>query len=399
MKLCHFFVRHLKNSSRFAIDTLAMASSSDIQILTRKIREEALRLGFLRIGFARAGRPPYEEQFKSWLENRFHGGMHYLKRQASRRMNPGLVLAGVRSVIVLALNYSFDCAVVESPLNGRISRYAWGSDYHPVIKNRLDRLLAFIRCQVPDVHGLSSVDSGPVMEKAWGSQTSIGWMGKNTILITRDHGSRFFIGVILLDIELEYDPKAKDFCGTCNRCIRACPSRALSAPYVLDARRCISYLTVEFRGVIPREIRPFIGSRIYGCDDCQDACPWNRKPLPANAIELMPQAGNYAPQLLSLAAISREEFDRRFVDSPIRRITRDVFIRNIMIALGNSSQIESVPVLEKALRDFSPLVRAHAVWALGQMPGSETSSALESARKRESDASVLEEMDAVLGRR
>jgi epoxyqueuosine reductase len=375
-----------------------MASSSDIQILTHKIREEALRLGFLKIGFARAGRPPYEAHFNSWLENRFHGEMHYLKRQASKRMDPGLVLDGVRSVIVLALNYSFDCTAVESPLNGKISRYAWGNDYHPIIKNRSDRLLAFIRNQVPDVHGLSSVDSGPIMEKAWGSQTSIGWIGKNTILIARDHGSRFFIGVILLDIELEYDPKAKDFCGTCDRCIRSCPSLALSAPYVLDARRCISYLTIEFRGVIPRELRPFIGNRIYGCDDCQEACPWNRKPNLATVKELEPRAENYAPQLLSLAAITREEFDCRFADSPIRRITRDVFIRNIMIALGNSSQIESIPVLKKALQDFSPLVRAHAVWALGQMPISETFSALESACKRESDASVLAEMDAVLGR-
>jgi epoxyqueuosine reductase len=375
-----------------------MASSSDIQKLTRKIREEALKLGFLRIGFARADRPPYEAQSKSWLENGFHGEMHYLKRQASKRMDPGLVLAGVRSVIVLALNYSFAGTVEGSPLDGRISRYAWGGDYHPILRNRLDRLLAFIRSQAPEVHGFSSVDSGPIMEKAWGSETSIGWMGKHSILVIRDHGSRFFIGVILLDIELEYDRKAKDFCGTCDRCIRVCPSRALSAPYVLDARRCISYLTVEFRGVISRELRPFIGNRIYGCDDCQDVCPWNRKPVPATAIELKPRAENYAPQLLSLATISREEFDRRFADSPIRRITRDVFLRNIMIVLGNTYQMGSVPVLAKALQDSSPLVRAHAAWALGRMPGFETLSVLESARRGESDASVLAEMDAILGR-
>lgn len=376
-----------------------METSADIQTLTREIREEALRLGFFRIGFAPVGRFPHETHFKSWLENGFHGGMHYLERQASKRMDPGLVLAGARSVIVLALNYSFDCTLEESSVNGRISRYAWGGDYHPIVKSRLNRLLEFIYSQVPDAHGLSSVDSGPVMEKSWGAQASIGWMGKQTILITRDHGSRFFIGVILLDIELIYDQKGKDFCGTCDRCIRACPSRAITAPYVLDARRCISYLTVEFRGVIPRELRPLIGNRIYGCDDCQDVCPWNRKPVLGTVKELKPRVENCAPQLLCLAAISREEFDRRFADSPIHRITRDVFVRNIMIALGNSSQSECVPVLKKALQDSSPLVRAHSAWALGQMPVFDAFSILELARMKESNASVLAEMDAALGKR
>jgi epoxyqueuosine reductase len=203
----------------------------------------------------------------------------------------------------------------------------------------------------------------------------------------------------LLDIELEYDQKAKDFCGTCDRCIRACPGRAITAPYVLDARRCISYLTMEFRGVIPRELRPLIGNRIYGCDDCQDACPWNRKPVLATVKELEPRSENRAPQLFRLAAISPEEFDRRFADSPIQRITRDVFVRNIMIALGNSSQIESLPALKRALLDSSPLVRAHAAWALGQMPIIDGFSILELARMRESNASVLAEMEAVLRKR
>jgi epoxyqueuosine reductase len=376
-----------------------MAFSADIQMLTQKIREEALRLGFFRIGFAPARRPLHETHFKSWLENGFQGEMHYLERQASKRMDPGLILAGARSVIVLALNYSFDLTSGESFPIGKISRYAWGGDHHPIVKSRVDRLMEFIRSQVPDVHGFSSVDSGPVMEKFWGTQTSIGWMGKHSILIARNHGSRFFIGAILLDIELAYDQREKDFCGTCDRCIRACPSRAITAPYILDARRCISYLTVEFRGVIPRELRPLIGGRIYGCDDCQDVCPWNRKPLLSTVKELEPRAENYAPQLFCLAAISREEFGRRFANSPIRRITRDVFVRNIMIALGNSSQIESVPVLKRALQDSSPLVRAHAAWALGQMPISDAFSMLELARMREPDASVLTEMDEVLGRR
>jgi epoxyqueuosine reductase len=373
--------------------------SNQLQTLTQKIREEALSLGFFRVGFAPAGQPPHETHFKSWLESGFHGEMHYLERQSSKRMDPGLILAGARSVIVLALNYSFDLTFGESFPIGKISRYAWGCDYHPIVKSRLDRLLEFIRSQVPDVHGRSYVDSGPVMEKVWGAQASIGWMGKHTILITRDHGSRFFIGVILLDIELAYDQKAKDYCGTCDRCIQACPSRAITAPYLLDARRCISYLTVEFRGVIPHELRPLIGARIYGCDDCQDACPWNRKPVLATVKELEPRAEYYAPQLLYLADISQEEFDRRFANSPIRRITRDVFVRNIMVALGNSSQIESVPVLKRALQDSSPLVRAHAAWALGQISISDAFSSLELARKNEADSSVLVEMDAVLGSR
>jgi epoxyqueuosine reductase len=369
----------------------------DIQILTSKIREEALRLGFVNAGFARAGQPPYKKQFESWLSSGFHGDMHYLARQAPKRMDPDLVLANVQSVLVLALSYSSEHVSSVTPLYGRISRYAWGSDYHSIVKSRLSRLLEFIRSQVPDVHGLSYVDSGPVMEKVWGSRTSMGWIGKNTALIMREHGSRFFIGVILLDIELEYDRESKAFCGTCDRCIQACPSQAIIAPYILDARRCISYLTVEHRGVIPHRLRSLIGNRIYGCDDCQDVCPWNRRAIPSRVREFELKDESDRVKLLSLATISREEFDRRFAESPIRRITRDVFVRNVMIALGNSSRIESVPVLEKALQDVSPLVRSHAVWALGQMPFPQVRSILESARKRELDASVLAEIDAILG--
>jgi epoxyqueuosine reductase len=364
--------------------------------LTCKIREEALRLGFFKIGFARAGQLLYKEHFESWLRSGFHGEMRFLERQAPKRMDPGLALNGVRSVIVLALNYSFARNFKEAPLRGRISRYAWGNDYHPVVRNRLNQLLEFIRRQDPEIDGLICVDSGPVMEKVWGAQTSIGWMGKNTALIIKNHGSRFFIGTLLLTTELEPDTQAEDFCGTCDRCIGACPTGAIIAPYTLDARRCVSYLTVEYRGVIARELRPLIGNRIYGCDDCQDACPWNRKPVPSRISDLEPKDENGMPPLPVLATISHEEFDRRFAHSPIRRITRDVLVRNVVIALGNACENESVPVLEKALADSSPLVRVHAAWSLGQMLIEGGRSILEAARTRESDTDVLAEITTIL---
>ncbi len=335
------------------------------------IREEALRLGFFKAGIAPAQPLPDPDRFASWLNKGFHGEMGYLERQLPKRMNPNRVLPDARSILITAMNYHTGDLLSDAPLKGQISRYAWGSDYHSVIRSRLDQLLTFIRSHDPSVKGLSYVDTGPVMEKVWGAQTTLGWMGKHTNLITRDRGSWFFIGIILLNVDLEYDAPERDYCGNCRRCISACPTGAIIAPYVLDARLCISYLTIELRGPIPIQLRPLIGDRIFGCDDCQEVCPWNRFAVKTSEDYFHPRKGNLMPDLLSLVRITPGEFKLRFENSPVLRATRDGLVRNVTVALGNSGKAEAIPALKQALQDSSPLVRTHAEWALQNLSNCE----------------------------
>jgi epoxyqueuosine reductase len=371
-------------------------SVSGMSILTMRIREEAQRLGFFKTGITPIGELPYQEYFDAWLKEGRNGEMRYLERQAPKRRDPGRILANARTLIVAALNYYSDQGFANAPLHGKISRYALGEDYHDGVRDRLERLLDFIQTQVPSAQGRCYVDTGPIMEKVWGAESSLGWIGKNTNLITRERGSWFFLGVILLDSALDYDRKEKDFCGSCNNCIQVCPTGAIVAPYMLDARLCISYLTIEFRGIIPLKLRPYIGNRIYGCDTCQEACPWNRFAKNSLEKDLNPRVENQMPDLISLSAITAEGFDVRFENSPIRRVSRNGFVRNVVIALGNSGSIESVPVLEKAIRDESSLVRAHAAWALGQLPFPSARRILERAQLEEKNIDVCEEIAVAL---
>ncbi len=323
--------------------------------------------------------------------------MHYLERQASRRLNPALVLPNAQSVVVLALNYYTGLSNGKDPMKGRISRYAWGDDYHDALCARLEELLHFIQCRESSIRGRCYVDTGPVMEKAWGAATCLGWMGKNTNLITRDRGSWLFLGVILLDADLAGDSRAKDFCGKCSRCMDACPTGAIVAPYVVDARLCISYLTVEHRGPIPRRLRSLMGNRIYGCDDCQEACPWNRFAVRTSETVFDPRTENHMPGLIPLLRMTQGEFRERFRNSPIVRATRDGFVRNVAVALGNSGSEEAVPALDEALREEASLtVRMHCAWALGNVASERALLCLESARKRESEPLVIEEIDLAL---
>ncbi len=364
--------------------------------LTSRIRAEAHRLGFLKVGVAPAGILPESDRFEAWLAQNMQGEMSYMKRQSQKRRNPGLILEGVRSILVLGMNYHSEERSAESPLKGKISRYAWGSDYHLLMKGRLDSLMSFIRQEEPEARGQCYVDTGPVMEKVWGARSSLGWIGKHSNLISRDQGSWFFIGVVLLNLDLAYDRESRGYCGTCSRCIAACPTGAIVAPYVVDARLCISYLTIELRGPIPRDLRPLIGNRIYGCDDCQEVCPWNRFAIKTNEAEFLARAGNVLPDLLPLVELSVEDFNRRFANSPIRRAKRDGFVRNVVVALGNSHAAEAVPALAQAVYDSSPLVRCHAAWALGQIPSPRARAALLEARRTEKDPDVREEIDTAL---
>lgn len=365
--------------------------------LTARLREEAHRLGFFKMGVVAAGSLPWKQHFDAWMAEGMHGEMRYLERQADKRKEPALVLDNVRSILVLAMNYHAAVAPPEDPLRGKISQYAWGEDYHHLIQDRLRALLDFIRREKLGVHDLFYVDTGPVMEKVWGAHSSLGWMGKHSNLITCEQGSWFFTGVVLLDFELEYDAREKDYCGTCRRCIDACPTGAIVAPYVVDARLCISYLTIELKGAIPRRLRPLIGNRIFGCDDCQEVCPWNRFAVSTTEQKFWPRDGNLAPELTHLPAITKEEFDARFKNSPVHRAGRDGFVRNVVTALGNSHRSEAVPALVQATGDASSLVRAHAAWALGRIGTPRARTALDKARRVESDPAVIEEIELALG--
>jgi epoxyqueuosine reductase len=360
--------------------------------LTSQIREEAARLGFFKVGVAPAGPVPGGEHFEDWIHQGMHGQMAYLEAQKAKRTNPALVLEEVRSLVVLAMNYHCGDSVPVEGLQGSISRYALGGDYHGLMRDRLRRLHDFILRSAPGAHLLHYVDTGPVMEKAWGARTSLGWMGKHTNLITREQGSWFFIGVLLTNLELEHDFPEDDYCGTCARCMEACPTRAIVAPYVVDARLCISYLTIELRGSIPRPLRPLIGNRIFGCDDCQEVCPWNRFAVSTPEKEFLPRDGLRVPDLIPLVFITAAEFNKRFCGSPMRRAKRDGLVRNVVVALGNSRLHQALPALAHAIRDESALVRAHAAWALGQIDAAESRRLLGSAATAESDRSVLAEI-------
>ena len=363
---------------------------------TDRIRAEALRLGFFKVGVVAAAPLPWRQHFDSWLAQGMQGQMAYLERQAAKRRDPALVLDDVRSILILAMNYHKDVPFSDDPLRGRISRYAWGEDYHRLMSDRLHALLDFIRCDEPQVRGLYYADTGPVMEKVWGAQSALGWMGKHTNLITREQGSWFFVGAMLLNLELEYDEREGDYCGSCCRCIRACPTGAIVAPYVVDARLCISYLTIELKGAIPRHLRPLIGNRIFGCDDCQEVCPWNRFAISTAEQAFWPRESCYTPGLAELACMTTEEFNARFKNSPVRRAKRDGFVRNVAVALGNSRSPEAVPALVRALHDASALVRGHAAWALGRIGSAEAGEALEAARRVESDPEAAEEIELAL---
>ena len=364
--------------------------------LTDRIRAEARRLGFFKTGVARAGPLPRRQSFDAWLEQGMQGQMEYVARQADKRRNPDLVLEDVRSILILAMNYFSAADIQAESRQGLISRYALGDDYHRLMTDRLRELLAFIQREEPQAGGIYYADTGPVMEKAWGAQTALGWMGKHTNLISREQGSWFFLGVILLDCELEYDAPERDHCGTCSRCISACPTGAIIAPYVVDARLCISYLTIELKGAIPRRLRPLIGNRIFGCDDCQEVCPWNRFAITTAEPALRPRAGNLAPDLARWAVISPEEFNACFRNSPIRRAKREGFVRNVVVALGNSHRPKAIPALTGALGDSSALVRGHAAWALGEIAADEARAALLTAGKVETDPRVLEEIECAI---
>ncbi len=354
--------------------------------LTHKIKKRARQLGFHAVGVSPADPGP-DDKLRVWLELGFQGSMDYLERQAGKRLDPGKVLPGVRSMICLALAYPHSQPLpYDDPNRGVISRYASGDDYHSVMGSLMARLLESIREELPGVGARSYVDSGPVMDKYWASRAGIGWLGKHTNILDRKLGSWFFLGEILLDVELDYGEPALDHCGSCTRCIDACPTDAIVEPYLLDSRRCISYLTIELKEDIPEDLREPMGNLVFGCDICQDVCPWNHPVPDSSVLELEPRRVNRSPELWELAQLSPDEFRERFSGSPVKRAKWRGFVRNVAVAMGNSGNPGLQPELTSLLDSEDPMVRRHAGWALKQLGTREALDAVRRRCSRESDS-------------
>ncbi|MEY2545077.1 MAG: epoxyqueuosine reductase [Verrucomicrobiota bacterium] len=324
-------------------------------------------LGFDDCRVAQCGPPPHAREFASWIDDGAHGEMQYMQRGAEKRRDPQLVLPGARSVIVLALNYFQGGTAIRG-----IARYAWGDDYHDVIEAKLRKIDMFLR----EFGGTQKfyVDTGPVLERDFAAEAGIGWHGKSTMLINEKLGTWFFLAEILTTLALEPDAPARDRCGTCTRCITACPTGAITAPHKLDARKCISYLTIEHKTSIPLELRPLIGDRIYGCDDCLEACPWNRFAQVSRESAFAAKRSTTAFALRDYLRLTDAEFRNLFRNSPIKRIKRRGFLRNVCVALGNVGDESDLPELRRAAVDPEPLIAEHAQWAIEQIRARSTSS-------------------------
>jgi epoxyqueuosine reductase len=339
--------------------------------LKQAIKNEARRLGFALAGFTTPDPPPHLLAWERWLALGRHGQMDYLTDR--RRADPRLLLPGCRSILALAFRYP-DPALLQKgegqEARGRVAAYAWGADYHLVLPERLEALGTFIAQQTnAPLPYRWYTDTGPLLERDLAQRAGLGWIGKNTCLINPEIGSCFFLAEILLGLEIEPDaPFPFDRCGTCTRCLDACPTGALLPGRMMDARRCISYLTIENKGPIPPDLRPQVGNWIFGCDLCQMACPWNRRPSSSPDPAFTPRPGIPVTDLCAELALSPQEFNRKFKDSPIQRARRRGYLRNVAVALGNTGGAEASAALERAMNnDEETLVREHAAWALERL--------------------------------
>lgn len=391
------------------------------------LEAKAQALGFNMVGVVTAVPSPNLHAYLRWIDAEMHGQMGYLARpdRLARRQDLNVILPGVQTIICVGLEYStipLPPTIANDPSRGRISNYAWGVDYHQVMTSRLEELAAWLKGQQPDSDAATKVyvDTGAILERDHAAAAGLGFTGKNTMLIAPQRGSFFFLGEILTTLAIDNWQLTIDSmpsCGTCRRCLDACPTNAFPEPYVLDARRCISYLTIELKGWIPRELRPLMHNWVYGCDICQVVCPFNRFSQPTQEIAFYPEGdgsleiGDWekqkspisnlqspvwdvaAPPLLDLLSLDEARFAERFADSPIRRIKRARLVRNACVAAGNWGSETAVPALTHLLTDPEPIIRGHAVWALQQIGGAQAALALADLRKWERDVEVLEEFN------
>jgi len=333
--------------------------------LKARIVSFAKETGFDSCRIAACNAPAHATEFREWLSEGLHGEMNYMQRGEEKRCDPEKVLSGARSILILALNYFQRKKPQRDVASGRIARYAWGADYHDVIAGKLDKIDKFL-------HSFGGqqkcyVDTGPVLERDHAAQAGIGWHGKSTMLINERLGTWFFLAEILTTLDLPPDEPVTDRCGTCERCIKACPTGAITGSQRLDARRCISYLTIELKSAIPLELRPLIGDRIFGCDDCLEACPWNRFARKSRETAFAARESTTGMSLREYLELNDTEFRALFKDSPIKRIKHCGFLRNVCVALGNVGDRSDLPALERLAADQEPLVAEHAAWAINQI--------------------------------
>lgn len=332
-----------------------------------RLEEWAQEAGFDAVGVAPAVRAPHADAFRAWLDEGCHASMGWLARDPERRCDPAQVLPGARSVIALAMNYYHpDIPEHAGPARGKIARYARGRDYHNLIAKRLKALDR--RLQAEGGIQRCYVDSGPVLERDFAALAGISWHGKSTLALHPKLGTWFFLAGMITTLELEPGRPQPDRCGKCTRCIDACPTAAIVAPHKIDARRCLAYWTIEHEGPLPDWIRPLLGDRIFGCDDCLDACPWNRFARASREAEFLARPASLWP-LRDYLSLGEEAFLRLFEGSPIRRAGRQGFLRNVCTALGNIGEEEDLPSLARAAADADPVISEHAVWAIRQVEG------------------------------
>ncbi len=377
-------------------------------MLTERLHEQARALGFNMVGVVAAQPGKRLAAYLAWIERQYQGEMGYMARpdRVARRQDPAVILPGVRSMVCVGLDYhtlSLPAALTQDVSRGRISNYAWQVDYHEVMTPRLEALARWLQAETGDTGVISRayVDTGAILERDHAETAGLGFTGKNTMLINPRRGSWFFLGELLTTTVLAPDEPAERMpsCGRCSRCLTACPTNAFPAPYVLDARRCISYLTIELKGWIPAELRPLMGNWIYGCDVCQEVCPFNRFASETVEPAFQPVDWNAAaPPLLELLTLDEAGFRARYAHSPIKRIGRGRMLRNVCVAVGNWGSPAAVPALIPLLHDVEPLVRGHAAWALGQIGGEMAEQVLGQTWEREEDETVRGEMAAAVSR-
>ena len=370
----------------------------DPTALTLELKQEARRLGFSLTGVCPAVSPGGFARIGEWLERGYGGQMHYIADRLHAYEHPRHVLDGVRSIVMLGMNYRTADPAEPATGQGAIARYAWGSrDYHDVLHERLKQLATFLQAMVPLASARGVVDTAPLLEREFAQLAGLGWIGKNTLLLNKEQGSWFFLAALLTDQELDYDdPHNADHCGTCRACLDACPTDAFPQPYLLDASRCISYLTIELRDAIPVGLREGIGDWLFGCDICQEVCPWNRRTPLSEEPAFAPIERLHAAELTQLFALSDADFRQLFRHSPLWRPRRRGLLRNAAIVLGNRRHAGALPALRRGLEDEEPLVRSACAWALGRYDDAAGRAALENRLVCETDASTrLELLDAL----
>jgi epoxyqueuosine reductase len=369
----------------------------DKQSLTNALKDEARRLGFSLAGACPAVTPAGLHHFHDWLAAGYGGEMNWLASRSEAYTHPRHVLEGARSLLMLAMTYRTVEPSDPAPGQGRVSRYAWGGDYHDLVRERINRLVEFLQQQSPGALARGVVDTAPLLEGEFAQLAGLGWIGKNTLLLNTKLGSWFFLAALVTDVELAYDtPHETNHCGTCRACLDACPTGAFVEPYVLDSRRCISYLTIELRSPIPHELRAGHGDWLFGCDICQDVCPWNHRAPQTDEPHFQPAEGMNPPDLIGLFELTDEAFRWRFRGTPLWRAKRRGLLRNAAIILGNQRHLPAIPALVRGLNDSEPLVRGACAWALGQFENPEARNALAARLPTEADETVRQEIELAL---